>query len=288
MIGSSAAWLPALPPFLVASTVCIAAVPGSIWLARRSRAVAEPDLDRHLHPQPTPRLGGIAMFAGFAVALALFGSAIAYRWQTVAVCGAITLAMALDDVFDLTWRSKFVIEIGAGVLVALTGILITFIAVPGIHSTTVWQLGLLAAPVTIAWIVGMQVSVNFLDGADGVAAGVVAIVAGISLLAAINRVQAPGDVHGAVIEQVQPGSPADNAGLQPGDIILEVNRHKVQNASDVKEQLSSVPKGQDALLLVLWNSGAMIGDANLHGRTIFIADGRSENTDPAILFSAVL
>ena len=135
------------------------------------------------------------MFAGFAVALALFGSAIAYRWQTVAVCGAITLAMALDDVFDLTWRSKFVIEIGAGVLVALTGILITFIAVPGIHSTTVWQLGLLAAPVTIAWIVGMQVSVNFLDGADGVAAGVVAIVAGISLLAAINRVQAPGDVR---------------------------------------------------------------------------------------------
>ncbi|TMF15325.1 MAG: undecaprenyl/decaprenyl-phosphate alpha-N-acetylglucosaminyl 1-phosphate transferase [Chloroflexi bacterium] len=199
MIGSSAAWLPALPPFLVASTVCIAAVPGSIWLARRSRAVAEPDLDRHLHPQPTPRLGGIAMFAGFAVALALFGSAIAYRWQTVAVCGAITLAMALDDVFDLTWRSKFVIEIGAGVLVALTGILITFIAVPGIHSTTVWQLGLLAAPVTIAWIVGMQVSVNFLDGADGVAAGVVAIVAGISLLAAINRVQAPGDVQSGVI-----------------------------------------------------------------------------------------
>jgi serine protease Do len=69
-----------------------------------------------------------------------------------------------------------------------------------------------------------------------------------------EQLQAPGDVHGAVIEQVQPGSPADNAGLQQGDIILEVNRHKVQNASDVKEQLSSVPKGQDALLLV-WSNG---------------------------------
>jgi len=199
VIGSSATWLPALPPFLVASVVCIAAVPGSIWLARRSRAVAEPDLDRHLHPQPTPRLGGIAMFAGFAVAVAIFGSTIAYRWQIVAVCAAITLAMALDDIFDLSWRSKLAIEVGAGALVALSGILITFIAVPGIHSTAVWQLGLLAAPVTIAWIVGMQVSVNFLDGADGVAAGVVAIVAGISLLAAINRVEAPGDVQSGVI-----------------------------------------------------------------------------------------
>jgi UDP-GlcNAc:undecaprenyl-phosphate/decaprenyl-phosphate GlcNAc-1-phosphate transferase len=199
VIAGSSPWLPALPPFLVASAVCIAAVPGSIWLARRASAVAEPDFDRHLHTAPTPRLGGIAMFAGFAVAVAIFGSSIAYRWQVVAVCAAITLAMSIDDVFDLSWQSKLLIEVGAGALVALSGILITFIAVPGIHSTTVWQLGWLAAPVTIAWVVGMQVSVNFLDGADGVAAGVVAIVAGISLLAAINRVEAPGDVQSGVI-----------------------------------------------------------------------------------------
>jgi serine protease Do len=69
-----------------------------------------------------------------------------------------------------------------------------------------------------------------------------------------EQLQAPSNVHGAVIEQVQPGSPADNAGLQQGDIILEVNRHKVQNANDVKQELSSVPKGQDALLLV-WSNG---------------------------------
>ena len=69
-----------------------------------------------------------------------------------------------------------------------------------------------------------------------------------------DQLQAPHDIHGAVIEQVQPGSPADNAGLQQGDIILEVNRHKVQSASDVQQSLSSVPKGQDALLLV-WSNG---------------------------------
>ncbi len=69
-----------------------------------------------------------------------------------------------------------------------------------------------------------------------------------------DQLQAPRDIHGAVIEQVQPGSAADNAGLQQGDIILEVNRHKVQNASDVQQALSSVGQGQDALLLV-WSNG---------------------------------
>jgi serine protease Do len=68
------------------------------------------------------------------------------------------------------------------------------------------------------------------------------------------QLQAPTDIHGAVIEQVQPGSPADIAGLQQGDIILEVNRHKVQSASDVQQALSNVGKGEDALVLV-WSNG---------------------------------
>lgn len=199
MTADATPWLPALPAFLVSSAVCIATVPASIALARRTGAVAEPDRDRHLHQQPTPRLGGIAMFLGFAVAVAIFGEAIHYRWQVVAVCGAITVAMALDDIFDLSWRTKLAIEVGAGVLVALSGVLITFVAVPGLGSTTVWDLGWLAVPVTIVWITGMQVSVNLLDGADGVAAGVVAIVAAVMLLAAINRLQSPGDVQSGVI-----------------------------------------------------------------------------------------
>jgi len=69
-----------------------------------------------------------------------------------------------------------------------------------------------------------------------------------------QQLQAPSDVHGAVIEQVQPGSSADNAGLQRGDVIVQVNRHDVQSASDVKQALASVPKGKDALLLV-WSNG---------------------------------
>jgi serine protease Do len=71
-----------------------------------------------------------------------------------------------------------------------------------------------------------------------------------------EQLQAPNDLHGAVIQQVQPGSPADNAGLQSGDVIVEVDRRPVQNAADVQKALSSVPKGQDALVLVWSNGGS--------------------------------
>jgi serine protease Do len=69
-----------------------------------------------------------------------------------------------------------------------------------------------------------------------------------------DQLQIPSNVHGAVVEDVQPGSPADNAGLQRGDVIVEVNRHSEQSAADVAKALSDVPKGQDALVLV-WSSG---------------------------------
>jgi serine protease Do len=69
-----------------------------------------------------------------------------------------------------------------------------------------------------------------------------------------EQLQAPDTLRGAVIQQVQPGSPADNAGLQSGDIILEVDRKPVQNAADVQKALGAVPKGQDALLLI-WSNG---------------------------------
>jgi serine protease Do len=69
-----------------------------------------------------------------------------------------------------------------------------------------------------------------------------------------DQMQIPNNVRGVVIEQVRPGSSADNAGLQPGDVILEVNRHKVQTPSEVQQELSKVAQGQDALLLV-WSNG---------------------------------
>lgn len=69
-----------------------------------------------------------------------------------------------------------------------------------------------------------------------------------------QELQAPADVHGAVVANVEPGSSAEDAGLQRGDVILEVNRKPVHSAQDVQQALSSVPKGQDALVLV-WSNG---------------------------------
>ncbi|MGO8793891.1 MAG: Do family serine endopeptidase [Candidatus Sulfotelmatobacter sp.] len=69
-----------------------------------------------------------------------------------------------------------------------------------------------------------------------------------------EQLQAPSSVHGAIVGNVQPGSPADNAGLQRGDVIVEVNRHPVQSASDAAQELGKVASGQDALVLV-WSNG---------------------------------
>jgi serine protease Do len=69
-----------------------------------------------------------------------------------------------------------------------------------------------------------------------------------------EQLQLPGEIHGAVVTNVQPGSSADNAGLARGDVIVEVNRHKVENAADVKRELGNTPAGQDALVLV-WSDG---------------------------------
>ena len=69
-----------------------------------------------------------------------------------------------------------------------------------------------------------------------------------------QELQLPDNVQGAVITNVEPGSPADNAGLSRGDVIVEVNRHQVKSAADVKQQLGSVPANEDALVLV-WSNG---------------------------------
>jgi serine protease Do len=71
-----------------------------------------------------------------------------------------------------------------------------------------------------------------------------------------DRLQAPDDLQGAVIQRVQPGSPSDDAGLQPGQVIVGVNRHETKSAADVQKALTSIPKGQDALVLIWANGGS--------------------------------
>lgn len=71
-----------------------------------------------------------------------------------------------------------------------------------------------------------------------------------------DQLQASSSVRGALVNDVVPGSPADNAGIGRGDVIMEVDRKPVKSASDVAQALSSIPKGQDALVLVWSNGGS--------------------------------
>jgi serine protease Do len=69
-----------------------------------------------------------------------------------------------------------------------------------------------------------------------------------------QQLNVPDNVHGAIIENVRPGSPAEDAGLQRGDIVLEVNRKPVASASQFADMMHATPAGGDILLLV-WVKG---------------------------------
>jgi serine protease Do len=69
-----------------------------------------------------------------------------------------------------------------------------------------------------------------------------------------SEMNIPTNVNGAAVQSVRPASPADDAGLAPGDVILEVNRHPVENAEKFASAVHSSPDGKDILLLV-WSRG---------------------------------
>lgn len=66
----------------------------------------------------------------------------------------------------------------------------------------------------------------------------------------------PSQVNGAAIENVRPSSPADDAGLAPGDVILEINRKPVRSADGFAIEVHALPANKDVLLLVWSHGGA--------------------------------
>ncbi len=173
--------LPGLWPFVTATIVCAAFVPLAIVLSRRFGWIANPG-GRHAHGKPMPVLGGFAMYVGFAVAVLVFLRDYTLAPGVLVVSGLAMVLLAIDD----RWPMRPVVKLGVQVGLALVAVLvfgveIKFVSLPGSH---IVQLGLLMTPVSLFWLVGMQNTINFLDGADGLAAGVTAIVAIVLMLAA--------------------------------------------------------------------------------------------------------
>jgi len=69
-----------------------------------------------------------------------------------------------------------------------------------------------------------------------------------------QQINAPEQLKGVVVETVRPDSPADEAGLQPGDVILEVNRKPATSASDFADAVHADTSNK-ALLLLVWSKG---------------------------------
>jgi serine protease Do len=63
--------------------------------------------------------------------------------------------------------------------------------------------------------------------------------------------------RGAVVTGVEPGSKADQAGLEEGDVIVEVNRHQVESARDFKDRVQENKKGDRLNLLVKSDRGGL-------------------------------
>ena len=173
--------LPGLWPFVTAAVVCIVVVPFAIYLSRRFGWIAEPG-GRHAHGKRMPLLGGLAMYVGFAVAVVVFLSDYSATVGVLVVSGLAMVLLAIDDRWPMQPLLKLAVQVGlALVAVLIFGIQIKYFGLPGGH---IVQLGLLITPVSIFWLLGMQNTINFLDGADGLAAGVTAIVAVVLMLAA--------------------------------------------------------------------------------------------------------
>ena len=69
-----------------------------------------------------------------------------------------------------------------------------------------------------------------------------------------QQLNIPDGVKGALVQTVRPESPADDAGLQPGDVILEVDRHSTPSADQFVSQVHGAAAGKDVLMLV-WSKG---------------------------------
>ena len=198
--------LPGLWPLLIALVVCAIAVPLMIRLAPRFGVMAMPS-ERHAHSKPTPALGGLAMYFGFAAAVLLLVPINTTSIGLLVICGLATVLLIQDDRSPVRPLVKLAMQVTVAVVAVVVfgdilnddHFVISFFGLPGKH---IVYLYLLATPVSIFWLMGMQNTVNFLDGADGLAAGVVFIVAITLMLAAaglrqIQVVQVSGALAGA-------------------------------------------------------------------------------------------
>ncbi len=167
----------------VAAGITAIASAGVLRLSRRFHLAPEVR-ERDVHEQPTPRLGGVAMFAGILAAL-LFASTQpgfsavfedrAQLWGLLGACALIAVIGVLDDLLDLDWMVKLAAQLAAAGLLAWTGAQI--VSLP-FGDTLIVGSPTVNFALTVFLMTLVMNAVNFVDGLDGLVAGVAIIANG--------------------------------------------------------------------------------------------------------------
>jgi len=180
--------------FLVAFLVAVLATPAVSALAARVGAMDSPN-ERKVHKSAVPRLGGVAIYLGFILAV-MIGVILAgifnRRLESLHLLGIIlgsTIVLAVgiwDDIRGLKPWTKFIWQLLAALVIVYFGVNINFVSNP---LNGLFQMGWLGIPLTLLWVVGMTNAINLIDGLDGLAAGVTAISAGTLFFVALRTHQ---------------------------------------------------------------------------------------------------
>ena len=166
-------------PFFLAALVAAAATPLAVWVAPKIGVMDVPKDNRRIHSKPMPRFGGVAIYLGMMVSLAVF--TIHARGVTAIMLGC-TLMYFLglaDDIKNLKPSIKFIGQAAIATIVFFLGVRITFVRITLIElffgSDPIMFGGIIDYVVTVLWLVAITNSVNLIDGLDGLAAGISAI-----------------------------------------------------------------------------------------------------------------
>jgi len=171
---------------LTAAVVALILTPVVRRYAESRGIVAHPG-GRRVHARPTPLMGGLAMYAAFAAAVAIvliLSDKVNLSRQAIGVLVGGTLVAVvgiLDDRYELPGWAQAGTILAAGCVLCLFGVRIYAITSP----ITV-EFGLWSIPVTMIWVLMVTKAVDCMDGLDGLAAGISAIAAAALMIMAAH------------------------------------------------------------------------------------------------------
>ncbi|MEW5946578.1 MAG: MraY family glycosyltransferase [bacterium] len=144
---------------------------------------------RRVNVVPVARLGGPALFIAFAASTLPFHRETGNLPAILAGALIIVLAGVADDFFGVSAFVKLAAQTAAAALVYMFGVRISYVTNPAETGAMIYLPAAVSFVVTVVWLVGITNTLNFIDGLDGLAAGVTCIASLTLFLAALERGQ---------------------------------------------------------------------------------------------------